>query len=320
MKMKKGIMVLAVCITATALTGCCVKHQWEEASCNTPKTCSECGKTEGEASGHQWQEATCELPKTCSQCGETEGNSLGHDWKEATCEEPRTCSRCKSIEGEALGHNFTEANYQTPKTCTNCMATEGEKLVGFFEQNGLQCHEDLGTVYDFVTTTADKTSPVNGEVSITDYRKFESDDTHEAKEGYIWREWTITFKTSDQNAANYGYGFGAGFADYYLGVVDVSEDENGKFTWGGKTTGNVWENTVMVNINGEVYETYVRSASLGGKWNGNTATMSFVMSWLTPVEYDSAVVYAYSHKYADPDTFEEFIEDIHNSFLFIKLE
>lgn len=202
----------------------------------------------------------------------------------------------------------------------NCMATEGEKLVGYFEQNGLQCNTNLNAAYDFISATEDRTLPVEGEVSITDYRKFESDDTHEAKEGYIWREWTFHFKTSDENANNYGYGIGPGFADYYLGLVDVSEDENGKFAWGGKTTGNVWEDTIIVNINGKDYETYARSVSQDGKWNGNTGTMSFVMSWLTPVEYDSAVLYAYNHKYAYPDTLEEFTEDIHNSFLFIKLE
>lgn len=34
---------------------------------------------------HTWDEATCSKPKTCSICGKTEGESLGHKWKEAIC-------------------------------------------------------------------------------------------------------------------------------------------------------------------------------------------------------------------------------------------
>lgn len=36
----------------TALAGCGCQHQWEEATCTTPKTCTQCGETEGEALGH----------------------------------------------------------------------------------------------------------------------------------------------------------------------------------------------------------------------------------------------------------------------------
>ena len=57
------------------------------------KTCSICGKTEGEALGHQWMDATCTEPQICSVCKETKGKALGHKadtWstiKEATCTE-----------------------------------------------------------------------------------------------------------------------------------------------------------------------------------------------------------------------------------------
>lgn len=55
-----------------------------------------------------WQEATCTTPKTCSVCGKTEGEPLGHSWgawrttKEPTTTEDgvkeRTCSRCGDVE------------------------------------------------------------------------------------------------------------------------------------------------------------------------------------------------------------------------------
>lgn len=42
---------------------------------------------------HNWNEATCELPKTCSKCEETKGNALGHTTDSGIC------SRC--------GENFS---------------------------------------------------------------------------------------------------------------------------------------------------------------------------------------------------------------------
>lgn len=48
---------------------------------------------------HKWVDATCTEPKTCSECGATEGDPLGHDWKDATATEPKTCSRCGATEG-----------------------------------------------------------------------------------------------------------------------------------------------------------------------------------------------------------------------------
>ena len=57
--MKKQLISLLL-ITAMALTLCACGHQhtWVEATCTEPKTCSECGETEGEALGHQFSEAT----------------------------------------------------------------------------------------------------------------------------------------------------------------------------------------------------------------------------------------------------------------------
>ena len=34
---------------------------------------------------HSFNAATCTTPKACSVCGATEGNAAGHNWKNATC-------------------------------------------------------------------------------------------------------------------------------------------------------------------------------------------------------------------------------------------
>lgn len=317
--MKKKIYTGVILILSIVLTGCCLQHQWQDADCSTPKTCSECKKTEGEALGHDWQDAACEAPKTCSRCGKSEGEALGHDWQDATCEAPRTCRLCKDTEGEALGHDWTEANFQTPKTCNLCMITEGEKLSAYFEENGLKCDNNLDTEYDYSTVTPDETLPVKGKIMASNYKKFESDDTHEGKEGYVWRELTLTFTISDTNASNYGYITGTGFADYYQGILDASEDETGKFFWGGQSVGNTYEDTLMVNINGVDYETYIKQTADNGKWSGNTVTKVYTMAWLAPIEYDGAILYVYNGKLSDAETMAEFTEDMENMFIFFKL-
>ena len=65
------VLALAFCLTA-----CGCEHEWKEATCTDPKTCTLCDKTEGEANGHQWQDATYADPKTCVTCGATEGVAL----------------------------------------------------------------------------------------------------------------------------------------------------------------------------------------------------------------------------------------------------
>ena len=103
-------------------------HNWVEATCTEPRTCSTCGATEGEPLGHTWVDATCTEPKTCSVCGATEGDPLGHDWIAVSCTEPRTCSVCGAMESEPPGHTWTEATCTEPRTCSVCGATEGEPL------------------------------------------------------------------------------------------------------------------------------------------------------------------------------------------------
>lgn len=129
--MKKRIALIALLLVcALALSACGCKHEtWNDADCVTPKTCAECGETEGAPLGHTWAAATCETAKTCTECGTVEGEALGHSWVDAVCDAPKTCTVCHLTEGEALGHNWTEATTEAPKTCTNCSLTEGERII-----------------------------------------------------------------------------------------------------------------------------------------------------------------------------------------------
>ena len=102
--MKKRILFLFA--VALLLTGCCLQHDWVD--------------------------ATCENPKTCSKCGETEGNALGHEWIDADCENPERCTRCDASEGEPLGHTYSEweviSNSQMGSKCTVCGEMQEQKI------------------------------------------------------------------------------------------------------------------------------------------------------------------------------------------------
>lgn len=125
---KKLAFTFMLCFVMLALSGCKCEHEWKDADCTTPKICTKCGETEGEALGHTWVEATCEKEKHCSVCGATEGELLDHTWVEATCEEPKHCKICGAAEGTALGHDWTTATCSAAKTCTRCGKTDGEPL------------------------------------------------------------------------------------------------------------------------------------------------------------------------------------------------
>lgn len=102
--MKKTAVITLALIFLMALSGCCLSHSWEPATCVLPETCAKCGKTKGAALGHTWKEATCTEPETCTKCAETMGTALGHVWKEATCTDPEICEKCGSEQKSALGH------------------------------------------------------------------------------------------------------------------------------------------------------------------------------------------------------------------------
>ena len=110
---KKLVCLLALAAVMLVMTGCCFHSEWYAANCTTPKTCVECGETEGEALGHTWVDATCTAAKTCTSCNLTEGEALGHDWQDATTEAPQTCAVCAATEGERI---ITDERFTTAAT------------------------------------------------------------------------------------------------------------------------------------------------------------------------------------------------------------
>ena len=78
--------------------------------------------------GHDWQAATCETPKTCKRagCSATEGGPLGHDWTTGWMSDAgfhwHECLRenCDKKSGYAAHIPGPEATEAAPQTCTEC--------------------------------------------------------------------------------------------------------------------------------------------------------------------------------------------------------
>lgn len=124
---KKLAFIGGVIIAAVFLTGCCLKHDWEDATCKEPMTCSKCGKTEGDKLDHEWIDATCTEPKTCELCGKTKGEALGHNYSQPTCTEPMICANCGDEEGIATGHEWATVTCTEERYCYNCGESDGQR-------------------------------------------------------------------------------------------------------------------------------------------------------------------------------------------------
>ena len=112
-------------ITDTVVAPSCTEQGF------TAHTCSVCGNIESdtyvEPTGHSWIDATCVTPKTCENCGLTEGSDpSGHDFEDATCVLPKTCKLCGGTEGEALGHTGGTATCNSLAKCDVCGEGYGE--------------------------------------------------------------------------------------------------------------------------------------------------------------------------------------------------
>ncbi len=133
MRYPKYILMCAVIISVLFVASSCCKHEWVEATCTEPKTCSKCGKTEGAALGHNIDYKS------------------GQIITESTCTEPGvvvySCLRCNAnIEEviEPLGHSFSIAGTIREATCTNVGIQEFQcNRCGYEEQRGIPKREHI---------------------------------------------------------------------------------------------------------------------------------------------------------------------------------
>lgn len=153
--MKKRMTALLLAIAALfTLTACGHEHVWQEADCLTPKTCADCGETEGEPLGHSPTEATHWAPSVCSVCGEELGEALIPDF-------------------EKYGYKVIDAS-ELPTEHVLSVDESGTVISTGLEYNA--------SSYDSANTTI-------GYIVLKNREVFEEDEEHPSAPGYEWRSY-----------------------------------------------------------------------------------------------------------------------------------
>ena len=91
------------------------EHEWNDATCTEPKTCSKCGATEGEANpdAHEWDEGKVTTEPTCSKAGV----------KTFTCKHNAQHTKTEEVAVDENAHNWGEAEYTWAEDGSSCTAT-----------------------------------------------------------------------------------------------------------------------------------------------------------------------------------------------------
>ena len=148
------------------------EHEWIDANCLAPKTCSKCGETEGEIGEHTWNEGAVTTDPTCEGKGvktytcahdathtyTEEIDAIGHEWDEGVVTTDPTCTTdgvktftCANdashtkTEAVPAAHSWVDATVDAPKTCSACGATEGGCIE--IQQDNVFTAEDILAAY-----------------------------------------------------------------------------------------------------------------------------------------------------------------------------
>ena len=132
-KFAKPVIISAACVlvaTIAIIIGVALgnkdcSHEWIDATCTSPKTCSLCEATEGSANGHTpGAAATCTTSQNCTVCNAVITNATGHTpGAAATCTTAQKCTVCDAELAAALSHTpGAEATCTTAQKCTVCDA------------------------------------------------------------------------------------------------------------------------------------------------------------------------------------------------------
>ena len=278
--MKKLLsLAAALALCASALAGCGHTHTWNEATCTAPKTCAECGETEGEVLAHQFGEATCAAAAACSVCGETKGEPLAHQFGEATCETAAACSVCGETDGDPLPHQLSEATYQSAAVCSVCGTAEGEPLTPDYVACGIEVDlHKVGDTADYTTSSAlDANLDITGTTTLTSYDIVPSFEEIGAREGYECRVAVFTTEFGADALAN-GANVACFMGDYY--DIDL-------FAGNADHSDPVYSVT-FANIDGEDQAVYMSQRG-GFEVQGDSLVFTLTVCAQVPVGYDGIV-------------------------------
>ena len=128
--MKKFICLVSVCmmivVLAFYLSSCECKHELQEATCTTPRTCAKCGETFGTTSAHKYERVACGEYMRCKDCGANSNYSIAEHLYLGNCGEIGTCYYCKQQSPSTLEHNYKGDIHTGVIRCNNCYGTISE--------------------------------------------------------------------------------------------------------------------------------------------------------------------------------------------------
>ena len=230
---------------------------------------------------HTWQEATCTQPKTCTECGETEGEALGHSPTEATVWEPSVCSLCGEVLGEKLPPAFERYNIEV----MNIADVPTEFFDGEPTRDPETGYPYLEPLLMFFTGNTGRTATVPGYLRLADYSIIESDEEHEALEGYEWR--IAKFEAIFPDIYS-GYSLTISDEDYYdiEGHDDSAQGSHYTVTWQGES----YEDCVrMISFTDEPDYT-LPVTGVGSVTNLVFLAKGVTVAFRVPAGYDGSVV------------------------------
>lgn len=194
-------------------------------------------------------------------------------------------------------HEWLSANYQEAQTCTLCGETFGDPLPAALADLSMMA---TNVSYSYVTQCLeDSTQQTVAQAVIEQDTNLVSDETHPAKDGYIWKKITVTITTNDDNAWAYGIRIRMNFLDYYTGTPLDSPDES-------------TPETFIVNYKGKEYTCTAYTSQPQSNWNGHIFTWSVDCSFCVPEGYDGcvSVLYNASHETISNSSFNSIISSI----------
>ena len=219
------------------------------------------------ALGHDWQEATCETPKFCKRdgCGVTEGAALGHDWgryivtvaatQESEGVETRTCQRDRThtqtrtipkLPASTYGVSGKVEQDNAPAVDVEVKLVLGDRLIDSTktdDKGGYRFEKVVPGVYNLVAEKGDVTVTVKVEVvsanievgtitmprgktsSVVEVKSDKPEETVEAFIGNLEKVFETPgndkpFTVEDQNVVNNG-----GSVEIKLTVTKTDEDK-----------------------------------------------------------------------------------------------
>ncbi len=153
---------------------------------------------------HNWVDATCEAPKTCTVCGATEGEALGHNWGATSYkweEDALSCTATRVCQNDAAHTESAEATVtsevEKEPTCTESGIT---KYTATFDVDWAETQtnskadiEALGHDYEAVVT-----EPTCTEGGYTTYTCSACGDSYVADEvPALGHDWEVSYEWAE---------------------------------------------------------------------------------------------------------------------------